>query len=87
MEKISDTHTEIKSTRCRLQNSIRSHSFEHLEGALFTRDMGDAIVLYECRSAIMQLSRSDKLCYNDVKLTGSGFIDRETHVIKFNSNT
>ena len=58
-----------------------------MENNLFIRDLGDTIALTECRKTIVSLKVDNKLCYNDIKLNEEGYLNKESHVILFNSST
>ena len=85
-EKIASTHTAVETNQCRLQNQIRSNDFEHLEGNLFLRNLGDSMALSHCKKTTVTINRNNTYCYNDVKLTNGYFLDKNTHLLKFNSS-
>ena len=47
--KITSTHQEMETNRCRLQNRLHSDLFEHLEGDFFVRDLGDSLAITQCK--------------------------------------
>ena len=85
-KKIADNHKDVTSNRCRLQNRIRSDSLEHLDENLFVKDLGDSLVLLECKRAVMTLKSNSEICYKDIQLDPHGFLDKENHLVKFNSS-
>ena len=84
--KISLSHSELETNRCRLQNRIRSDTLEHLEGNTFIRDLGDSLALTFCQKTTVTLKAQNSQCYKDVPLENGYFLDRETHVLRFNSS-
>ena len=85
-KKISDTHLAVTSNRCQLQNCVRFNTLEHFEGNLFVQDMGDSLALTEYKKLITTLISNNDFCYTDIKLHQDRFLDKESHVIKFNSS-
>ena len=85
--KIKDTHIAVKSNQCKLQNKIRTNHYEHIDGNIFVRDLGNALALTACKKSIMRLKTNSNLCYNDIILEGGAFLDKENLVVKFNSST
>ena len=85
--KLSSTHQEMETNRCRLQNRLHSDSYEHLEGDFFVRDLGDSLALTQCKQHSVSLKSDSKFCYHDIPLQRGYFLDKETHVIKFNSTS
>ena len=58
--KITSTHQEIETNRCRLQNRLHSDSFEHLENDFFIRDLGDSLALTQCKKHSVTLKADSK---------------------------
>ena len=84
---IANTYTTVEQNRCKLQNRLRYDTFEHLEGDRFVKDLGDSLAVTTCKKTLVSLSQKNNQCFQDVSLTNGFFLDKQTHVIKFNSSS
>ena len=75
---LKNSHTDIESYRCRLQNNDRSN-LVHIQDNKFIRNIGDALALLECTTKFVTISTNNSVCYSHIKINEGGFLDASTH--------